>query len=477
MANLIYGKIPPQATEIEQAVLGAIILERDKLEDILSYLHTQECFYDNANSIIYGAIRQLFAKGMPVDLLTVTEELRRTGELDTVGGAYYITQLTMRVVSSAHVEAHARIVKEKYLLREMIRIGGKTVSAGYEDATDVFELMETLHGEVYDLSTQQVKKDYAHISAVVKENQLNMEAQRSSDSEFTGVPTGFKDIDRLTRGWQNTDLIVLAARPGVGKTAFALNLALNAAKQGYPIAIFSLEMSSEQLEKRLKANYAGVELPKIIYPKLMSEAEYMLTITKGNELASLPIYVDDTAGLSMFELKSKARRMKKLHDIRVLIVDYLQLMKGEKSKNGTREQEISFISRELKVLAKDLDVPVIALSQLNRGVEARQDNKPKLSDLRESGAIEQDADIVGFLYRPSDEEIKQDASLQHLAYIDFQKHRNGSTEKLPLSFYGLYQRWEDIKPLDPFGEPPFKANAGMPTRLPYKQDDDDDAPF
>ena len=475
--TMVFGKIPPQAPEFEEDVLGAIMLEKDLMDMVIEILPSADCFYVDAHQKIFGAMLTMTKAGTPIDLLTTMEYLNKVSELEIVGGAYYLTKLTSAVVSAAHVEAHARIIKEKYLMREMIRIGGATVGDAYSDETDVFDLMERLHGEVYDLSTQQVKKDYQQIGKVVMENQKNMDIQRNSAEDFTGVPTGFKDIDHLTKGWQKTDLIILAARPAVGKTAFALNLAMNAATHSvkpFPIAIFSLEMSSEQLEKRLRANHATIELSKVIHPKLMSEAEYEIAIRKGNEIAQMPIYIDDSAGISIFEMKSKARRMKKLHGIELIIVDYLQLMKGDRSKNSNREQEISSISRELKILAKELEVPVIALSQLNRGVEARQDNKPKLSDLRESGAIEQDADIVCFLYRPSDEEVKQDATLTNMAYIDFQKHRNGSIDKIPLTFYGKYQRWQDMKEYDPFDNtPPDNPNAGMPTRLP----EDDTVPF
>lgn len=475
LSTLVYGKIPPQAPDMESAVLGAMMLEKEAQEICFEILPFPECFYVDAHQKIFKAAKGLGLRGMPIDLLTLTDELRRLGELEIIGGAHYLMQLTFGVVTGAHIEAHCRIVMEKYMQRELIRISGETINQAYEDSSDVFELIENVQSDVNDLTLKNIKKDFIPISNVVKDVQSEMEVQRNQKHDFTGVPTGMESIDRLTRGWQKTDLIILAARPAVGKTAFILNLAYNAAVspiKSCPVGIFSLEMGRGQLIKRIISRVSNIELDKILNPKQMMAEEYNLAVKFGNEVANCPIVIDDTAGLSIFELRSKARRMVKKNGVELIIVDYLQLMKAHAGFKGNREQEISMISREMKILAKELEIPIIALSQLNRGVESRQDNKPKLSDLRESGAIEQDADIVCFLYRPTPGEIAQDASLANMAYVDFQKHRNGGLEKIPLSFYGQYQLWEEQKKFEPyqFDNP----RAGFQNRRePFK----DEAPF
>jgi replicative DNA helicase len=449
LTSLVYGKIPPQAPELEEAVLGVIMLERDKLEIVFSILPEPECFYLDKNQNIYSAIKDMYVKGMQIDLLTITDELRRNEVLELIGGAYYLTQLAMSVVSGAHVESHARIIKEKFIQRELIRVAGQIIGDAYEDSTDVFDLLDKADQELSKLTQNQVKKDFKHISKPTKKVLDEMSDKRMMEVEFTGTPTGFREVDACTGGWQNTDLIILAARPGVGKTAFVLNLALNAAMdQNSPsaVAIFSLEMGADQLIQRMLANISEVELKKIRIPIRMTDSEFDKVIGKGPVLSQIPIFIDDTPALSGLELRAKSRRLKNKHDIQLLIIDYLQLMDGDSGKGGksfNREGEISKITRDLKSLAKELEIPIIALSQLNRDVEKRAKNRPMLSDLRESGSIEQDADLVMFLYRPSEDEIKADASLAGIGTLDIQKHRNGNPEKIVLSFNPQIQKWSE----------------------------------
>ena len=436
LTTLVYGKVPPQAPELEEAVLGASMLEKDTFAQVLEIIQSEECFYVDAHQKIYAAMRRLFDKGTPVDLLTITEELRKTNELELIGGAYYLTRLTMSVLSSAHVESHARIVMEKFIQRELIRISGSVISDAYEDSTDVFDLLEVLIRTVNEIEENRKKTD-----------------------DITGVPSGFASLDRLTAGWQKTDLIILAARPSVGKTAFALNLAMNAAMNAgkqFPVAVFSLEMGAGQIVKRMLSAVTDVSMEAITRGK-MAEHEFIQLSQRMGKLAQAKIFLDDQAALNILELRAKARRLKQKHDIQLIIIDYLQLMQANVDKSGNREQEISKISRDLKALAKELEVPIIALSQLNRSVETRKESKvPQLSDLRESGAIEQDADLVMFLYRPEYHGINNDAmgeTIEGETQIHIAKHRNGSTGMEKVRFIKEYQRFVDMEDnrFDSFG--------------------------
>ncbi len=455
LTTLVYGKIPPQAPELEEAVLGAIMLEKDKLGEVLEIIQSQDCFYVDANQKIYGAIRRLFDKGMPVDLLTVTEELRKSDELEIVGGAYYLTRLTMSVVSSAHVEAHARIVMEKFIQRELIRISGEVIGSAYEDSTDVFDLLDKAETGLYDITDKHLRKNFMALKDVLVSTIKEIEEAKNKKDDLTGVPSGFAALDKLTSGWQKTDLIILAARPAVGKTAFCLNLAMNAAMmpEPFPVAFFSLEMGAGQLVKRMLAATTEVSMDAITKGR-MQEHEFIQMTQRMNKLASAPIYLDDQAALNIFELRAKARRLKQRHDIQLIIIDYLQLMQASIDKGGNREQEISKISRDLKALAKELSVPIIALSQLNRSVETRKESKvPQLSDLRESGAIEQDADMVMFLYRPEYYGINNDEMGQPIegeTHVHVAKHRNGSTDTVKVRFIKEYQKFVDM-PDNDFG--------------------------
>jgi replicative DNA helicase len=457
LTTLVYGKIPPQAPELEEAVLGAIMLEKDKLAEVLEIVQSNDCFYVDSHQKIYAAIRRLFDKGMPVDLLTVTDELRKSNELEIVGGAYYLTRLTMSVVSSAHVEAHARIVMEKFIQRELIRISGMVISDAYEDSTDVFDLLDKAESNLYEITDKHLRKNFKSLKEVMVTTVREIEEAKNKQEDVTGVPTGFKMLDKLTSGWQKNALIIVAARPAVGKTAFCLNLAMNAALhtgKSFPVAFFSLEMGAGELVKRMLSATTEVSMDAITKGR-MQEHEFVQMTQRMNKLAAANIFLDDQAALNIFELRAKARRLKQKHDIQMIIIDYLQLMQADINKGGNREQEISKISRDLKSLAKELEIPIIALSQLNRGVESRKESKvPQLSDLRESGAIEQDADMVMFLYRPEYYGINNDEmgnSIEGETHVHIAKNRSGVTDTVKLRFIKEYQKFVDIEENNGFG--------------------------
>lgn len=434
MSTMVYGKIPPQAKEIEEAVLGAILIEA-RAFGIVSEILKAECFYIEAHKIIFEAMLSLNQKNMVIELMSTVQELHKMEQLEAVGGAFYVTKLTNSVVSTAALEQHARIVLEKFMMREIIRIGGEMVGMGYEDSADVFDVLDQTEKNVFAISNSFLKKDFEKLENVGAKVITRIDQLRNSDEKLSGVPSGFIDLDQIVHGWQNTDLIILAARPSVGKSAFALNLAVNACvKTG--VGFFSLEMGAEQLAQRILSAQSEVWMDKISQGK-MTDLDYSIIMSKGiKRLESLPIYIDDSSALNIFEFRAKARRMVSRHNIGLIIIDYLQLMSGLKDRNGNREQEISTISRNLKALAKDLNIPIIALSQLSRGVEQRGSQEPKLSDLRESGAIEQDADIVAFLYRP-DENDKSQIELK------VAKHRNGKLEKIRLKANLSIQKFYD----------------------------------
>ena len=457
LSNVMFGKIPPQARELEEAVLGAIMLEKDKLSDVLEVLPSSDCFYVDAHQRIFSAIRRLPEKGQVVDLLTVTEELRKSDELELIGGAYFLTKLTMSVVTSAHVIAHARIVMEKYIQRELIRISGEMMGSAYEDKTDVFDLLDKAETDLFDISNNFLKKNYSTMQDIIVETIDLISQAREEKDDVTGVTSGFPSLDAITGGWQKSDLIILAARPAVGKTAFALNLAMNAAMDKHKpkgVAIFSLEMGNTQIVKRMLSAVTEVRLENISRGRL-EDYEFAQLTKRMEPLAKAPIFIDDQAGLNIFELRAKCRRLKSKHDIGMVIIDYLQLMQGS-DKAGNREQEISKISRELKMLAKELDIPVLALSQLSRAVETRGGDKgkiPQLSDLRESGAIEQDADMVMFIYRPEYHGIQNDEDGQPVdgeTHINIAKHRNGRLDNVKLKALLEYQKFIEL-PKDNFG--------------------------
>jgi len=408
LGTMVYGKIPPQAKDLEEAVLGAIMLEKGAFDTIVEILKP-ECFYVDAHQRIFSSMQGLANKSQPIDILTVAEELRFREELEMVGGAYYVTKLTNAVVSAANIEAHSRIILQKFIQRELIRISGEIIGDAYEDSTDVFDLLDVAESKLFEITNNNLRKNFESIDSILVNTIKRIEDLRHKNEDVTGVPSGFTSLDRVTYGWQATDLIILAARPAVGKTAFALNLARNAVmhpSKQTGVALFSLEMSAGQLVQRILSAESEIWLEKISRGK-MEEHEMKQLYAKGvQRLAQAPLFIDDTPALNIFELRAKCRRLKNKHNIGLIIIDYLQLMSGTgDGRNTNREQEISNISRNLKALAKELSVPIIALSQLSRAVETRGAGKdgnkmPQLSDLRESGAIEQDADMVMFLYRP-----------------------------------------------------------------------------
>lgn len=440
LSTMIYGKVPPQAKDLEEAVLGAVMLEKGAFDAVVEVLKP-EAFYVDSHQRIYRAMQGLANKSQPIDILTVVEELRFREELDVVGGPYYVTKLTNSVVSSANIEAHARIILQKFIQRELIRISGEIISDAYEDSSDVFDLLDQAESKIYEVTSTHLRNNYETIDSVLVKTIQRIEDLRHKNEDITGVPSGFPTLDRVTYGWQMTDLIILAARPSVGKTAFALNLARNAAlhpTKPTPVAFFSLEMSAGQLVQRILSAESEIWLEKISRGK-MEEHEMKQLYARGiQRLSQAPLFIDDTPALNIFELRAKCRRLKNANNIGMIIIDYLQLMSGTaENRNSNREQEISNISRSLKGLAKELQVPIIALSQLSREVEKRKDgNKmPQLSDLRESGAIEQDADMVMFLYRPEYYDITQDEmgdNNRGETHVRIAKHRNGSLETIKL---------------------------------------------
>lgn len=439
MSTMLYGKVPPQAKELEEAVLGAIMLEKSAFDNVVEILKP-ECFYVDAHQRIFKSFQSLAQKSLPIDILTVVEEMKMREELDIVGGPYAITKLTNSVVSTANIEAHARIILQKFIQRELIRISGEIIGDAYEDSTDVFDLLDESESKMFNITNNYLKKNFDDIGTILVQTINRIDDLRNKQEDISGVPTGFPTLDRVTYGWQPTDLIILAARPAVGKTAFALNLVRSAAlhpTKPTGVAFFSLEMSAGQLVQRVLSAESGIHLEKITRGKL-EDYEMQQLYSKGvNKLSQAPIFIDDTAGLNIFEFRAKARRLVNKHKVGLIIIDYLQLMSGTNdNKQTNREQEISRISRDLKGLAKELKVPIIALSQLSRAVETRKESKmPQLSDLRESGAIEQDADMVMFLYRPEYYEINTNEmgeSNRGETHVRIAKHRNGSLETIKL---------------------------------------------
>jgi replicative DNA helicase len=460
LSTMVYGKVPPQAPELEEAVLGASMLEKDTFAQVLEIIQSEDCFYVDAHQKIYSAMRRLFDKGTPVDLLTITEELRRTNELEIVGGAYFLTRLTTSVLSSAHVDAHARLVMEKFIQRELIRISGAVISEAYEDSTDVFDLLDKAESGLYEITEKHLRKNFKSLQEVIVSTVKEIEENMKKTDDITGVPSCFAGLDAITGGWQKTDLIILAARPAVGKTAFTLNLAMNAAMNAskqYPVALFSLEMGAGQIVKRMLSCVSEISMEMITRGNL-AQHEFIQMNQRMGKLSQAKIFIDDQAALNIFELRAKARRLKQKHGIGMILIDYLQLMQASVEKGGNREQEISKISRDLKALAKELEVPIIALSQLNRSVETRKESKiPQLSDLRESGAIEQDADLVMFLYRPEYHGITNDEmgeTVEGETHIHIAKHRNGSTGSVKVRFIKEYQKFVDME------DDHFDANRG-----------------
>lgn len=432
------GKIPPQAGDLEEAVLGAILIEREAMIDIADFLKP-EAFYIEAHKKIYEVIQQLNVSNQPIDILTVTSAMRKAGTLEIIGGAYYITNLTSRVASAANIETHARLIQQMYIKRELIRTSTTIIAECYSDEVDVFDLLSQSEYEKDELLQSITTRKEISNSELFEKTLKTMIIQKENKQGVTGVPSGFTDVDRVTGGWQKSDLIIVAARPGMGKTSFVLQNALNASFD-YDIsgAFFSLEMSMEQLMRKELSIMCDIPLEKF-RKNTLSDIEWQTIHHMSGRIAAAKIHWDDTPSISLIELCAKVRRLKKKFDIQYVIIDYLQLMVSKGNKNSNREQEISSISRGLKGLAKELGIPVLALSQLSRQVEQRagHNKRPMLSDLRESGAIEQDADMVIFLYRPEYYGITEDEngeSTDGIAEVIIAKHRNGETDEIPIKF-------------------------------------------
>ena len=446
------GKMPPQAIDVEDVVLGSFMIDKEALMvgiDLVDEKH----FYREQNQIIHRNIKEIFNHGDPVDILTVTQQLRKNKELDLVGGAYYISQLTERVGSTANIEYHCRMVMQKYMLRELINISNITIQKAYDPSTDIFDLIDESETKIFEIADDSLKKGVATLNNLLTEAIKRIETNKNNDSDVIGVPSGFKALDAITAGFQPGTMNIIAARPAMGKTAFVLSLARNAAvdyKQ--PIAFFSLEMSAIELVNRLISSEAEIDGMKIKKGNLQ-EYEWTQLTSRITRLSDAPLLIDDSPGLNLFQMRAKARRLKQKHNIQMIIIDYLQLMSGGgdgDQKSTNREQEISMISRGLKKLSKELHIPIIALSQLSRQAENRSTTKiPQLSDLRESGAIEQDADMVMFIYRPEYYGITEDEDqtpTKGLANIIIAKHRSGETGTIKLRFvnnFAKFTNWED----------------------------------
>ena len=460
------GKLPPQAVDIEEAVLGAVMLEKDAIYDVIEILKP-ECFYKESHAKIFQAITDLSISEEPIDLLTVTQELRRKNILEEVGGPFYITQLTTRVMSSVHAEYHARIIYQKYIQRELIRVSTNIQERAFDESVDVEELLNSSEQAIFDITQGSIKKDIQPINILLKEAIEDIHAAGKRENSLSGVPSGYTRLDRITAGWQSGDLIIIAARPSMGKTAFVLSMARNmAVDHGCGVVLFSLEMPTKQLVNRMIISETEIDSDKIRSGKLDTE-EWEQLDSKIAKLIDAPVFIDDTPQVSVFEFRAKCRRLVQRYGIKIAIIDYLQLMTWTGDTRGNREQEVSNISRSLKAIAKELNIPIIALSQLNRAVESRTGlhKRPHLADLRESGAIEQDADIVTFIHRPEKYGITEDQdgnSLRGFAELIIAKHRNGALDDIPLTFKGQFAKFVEPETYNlPFGVPqiiPSKMN-------------------
>ncbi len=487
------AKIPPQALELEGAVLGSLMLESRAMNEIIDMLKA-DAFYDQKHGMIFKAISELFTEGSPIDILTVTEQLKLNGDLSKVGGPYYVSTLTNKVGSTANVETHARIITQKYIMRELIRMSNETIKKAYDETEDVFDLLDYTENSLYTITEGNLKRSFDEMGSLMKMAIDRIEDLMAKDDQVSGVPSGFPALDKVTSGWQNSDMVIIAARPGMGKTAFVLSMARNmAVDHNRPVAIFSLEMSSLQLVNRLIASETEISSEKLRKGSL-KEHEHVQLHARIKKLAKAPLYIDDTPAISIFELRAKCRRLKQRHNIEIIIIDYLQLMTAGKSNSGNREQEISTISRSIKSIAKELNVPILALSQLSRAVETRGGSKrPMLSDLRESGAIEQDADLVAFIYRPEYYQITEDENgmpTEGIGEIIIAKHRNGALEDVKLRFIGRLAKFTNLDTFQYEGGPMDNAlqpnedfdNAPSTITLSSKMNDDeldplDNSPF
>jgi len=457
------GRMPPHDKDIEEAVLGALMLEKDAYATVCDILQPAS-FYEPVNQKIYEAIQTLGIQQQPIDMLTVTEQLRTNATIDEVGGPAFIAELTSRVASAANIEFHARIIAQQYLARELISFGTEVSSKAYDPANDIDDVLQEAEGHLFELSQRNVKKEVVQIDSIIADAINTIQIAATRESGLSGLASGYPELDKKTSGWQNSDLIIIAARPAMGKTAMVLSMAKNmAVNYNTKVAIFSLEMSRLQLVNRLIQNVCEIEGEKIKSGRL-TDREWNQLLSRIGTLQSAPIYIDDSPGLSILELRTKARRLVREKGVQFIVIDYLQLMNASGMKFGSREQEVSMISRSLKELAKELNIPIVALSQLNRSVESRsEDKRPQLSDLRESGAIEQDADIVCFIHRPEyylHGAARDDApELRGKAEFIIAKHRSGSVGDVALRFRGQYARFENWSDVDVMYDQSAAASA------------------
>jgi replicative DNA helicase len=447
--SLEKGKIPPQAVELEEAVLGAMMIDKKGIDDVIDIL-SPDAFYDSKHLEIYAAIFELFQNSEPIDLLTVSNLLKKNGKLEFVGGDFFLIRLTQKVASSAHIEFHARIILQKYIQRRLISISSEIIENAYDESTDVFDLLDDAEGKLFEVTQGNLKKSSEDAGSLVKQA-LKKIQEIGNQEGMSGLATGFTKLDALTSGWQPSDLVIIAARPGMGKTAFVISMAKNMAIDfGHGVAVFSLEMSSVQLITRMISSETGLTSEKLRKGNLEPHEWEQLNV-KVKKLSDAPIFIDDTPSLSIFDLRAKARRLVSQHGVKIIVIDYLQLMTAGGKAGGNREQEISMISRNLKALAKELAVPVIALSQLSRAVETRGGSKrPLLSDLRESGAIEQDADIVSFIFRPeyygmTEWDDDEHTPCEGQGEFIIAKHRNGGLDNIRLKFTGHLAKFSDLE--------------------------------
>ena len=451
-----YGHLQPQATDIERAVLGALMIDKDAFS-MISEIIRPETFYEPRNQKIYQAIQNLNMSERPVDIMTVTEELKKEGTIDDIGGPGYVLDISAHVASSANVEYHAHILAQKFLARQLIQFASRIEEKAFDDTVDVDALMQEAEGTLFEISQKNMKQDYTQIDPVIQQAVDILQKASANTGGLTGVPTGYTQLDEMTSGWQQSDLVIIAGRPAMGKTSFALSLAKNiAVDYRIPIAFFSLEMNNVQLVNRLISNTCEIAGSKMLNGQLTPD-EWERLDKNLRKLTGAPVYVDDTPGLSVFELRTKARRLAREKGVKIIMIDYLQLMNANGMKFGSRQEEVSTISRSLKGLAKELNIPILALSQLNRTVENRdglEGKRPQLSDLRESGAIEQDADMVLFVHRPEYYHIFNDEKgndLHSKAQIIIAKHRKGATGDVLLTFKGEYTRFQN--PEESYGLP------------------------
>ena len=437
-----FGKVPPHDIEAEQAILGCMLTDKDSVIDAIEVLK-EEAFYREDNKAIFSAILSLYSKSEPIDLITVKAELIENGNFERIGGLEYLASLPEKVPTTSNVQKYIKIVDEKWMLRSLVNSANELISLGYNETEDVDILMDMAEKKVFELTQKKNSKGYTSLKDVLVESFGKLEELYNQKGRISGLSTGFMDLDLKTSGLHNSDLIIVAARPAMGKSAFAINIATNVAVQsGKGVVIFNLEMSKDQVGNRILCSEAMVDSNKIRTGQIEDEDWVKLASTLSR-LSEAPIYIDDTAGISIMEIRAKCRKLKIEKDIGLIVIDYLQLIQGSGKRNSSREQEISEISRSLKILAKELNVPVIALSQLSRGVERRDDKRPMLSDLRESGAIEQDADIVMFLYR--DDYYNEDSEKKNIAEVILAKHRGGSTGTVDLAWLANYTKFASLE--------------------------------